>query len=327
MRMPWRRLRISSAVLVALAAMLNSCTWKSQKIPEQPVVKVNETQLTLKEYAERLSRYLKNFDAVVARSPQQVQRARDSIVRKFILDSLLEEHATKNGIAVTPKEIHDEINEIRSGYPDDISFRKVLAEENIAVSEWIDLVRHTVLKKRVFQSLDAKISKPTEEELKKYYEENKDRFRYKERILLRQIVLDDMGKAQDVVEDLKKKKRDFADMAKKFSIAPERKNGGLVGWVERGSVDVFEKAFLLPVNQYGTILESSFGHHIFKVEKKEPAGVKKFDEVRALVDQLVMSQREQKEYTQWLDKQIRASKVWINYELINQIKVETRIQE
>lgn len=321
------RTSVGISFLLVLTSCLSSCTWRSQKIPEQPVVKVNESQLTLKEYAERLSRYLKNFDAVVARSPQQVQRARDSIVRKYILDSLIEDHALKNGIKVEPKEMHDEINEIRSGYPDDISFRKVLAEENIAVSEWIDLVRHTVLKKKVFQSLDTKIAKPTEEELKKYYEENKDRFRYKERILLRQIVLDDMGKAQDVFEDLKKKKRDFADMAKKFSIAPERKNGGLVGWVERGSVDIFEKAFTLPINQSSMVLESSFGHHIFKVEKKEPAGVKKFEDVRTLVDQLVMSQREQKEYTQWLDQQVRASKVWVNYELINQVKVETRVQE
>lgn len=316
--------RVTAFFLILASA---SCTWKAQKIPEQAVVKVNESQLTLKEYAENLSRYLKNFDAVVARSPQQVQRARDSIVRKFILDSLLEDHARKNGIAVQPKELQDEINEIRSGYPDDISFRKVLAEENLSVSEWIELVRHTVLKRKVFASLDAKISKATDEELKKYYEENKDRFRYKERILLRQIVLDDLGKAQDVLEELRKKKRDFAELAKKFSVAPERKNGGLVGWVERGNVDVFEKAFTLPLHQASSVLESSFGQHIFKVEKKEPAGLRKFDEVRTLVDQLLMSQREQKEYTQWLDKQIRASKVWINDDLISQVKVETRIQE
>lgn len=311
----------------ALAIVFAGCTWRSEKMPEQVVVKVNDRQLTLKEFAERLSRYLKNFDAVIARSPEQVQRGRDSVIREFLLDSLIEEQARTLKIDVSDKEWDDEVETIRSGYPDDISFRKVLAEENMALAEWKDQVRHTVLKRKVFQALGNTIQKPTEDTLKKYYEENKDRFRYKERILLRQIVLDDLGKAEDVLQDIKKQKKDFAQMAKKFSVAPERKNGGLVGWVEKGALDIFEKAFSLPVNGVSPVLESSFGFHIFKVEKKDSAGVKKFEEVRNLVDQLVTSQREQKEYTQWLDKQIRQSKVSINYDLINQLKVETRIQE
>lgn len=321
-------IKATTKVIVAtgLLASLASCTWRSQKIPEQVVVKLNERQLTLKEFAERLSRHLKSFDAVVARSPDQIQRSRDTVIRGFLLNSLIDEQASQLKIEVSQKEWNAELDAVRSGYPDDISFRKALAEENLAVSEWKEEVRHTVLKRKVFQVLGQKIAKASEDDLKKYYEANKDRFRYKDRILLRQIVLDDLGKAEDVLADLKKKK-DFGEMAKKYSVAPERKNAGLVGWIEKGSLDIFEKAFSLPINGLSPVLESSFGFHIFKVEKKEPAGVRKFDEVRNLIDQLVTAQREQKEYTQWLDQQIRKSKVWINYDLINQLKVETRIQE
>lgn len=313
-------------ICAALALTGTACDWRSPKAPDQVVVKVNERQLTLKEYAEKLSRSLKNFDAVVARNPTQIQRSRNAVIRDFILESLIGDHAEKLSIQVSSKEWDEEVTTIRSSYPDDLSFRKALAEENIALSEWKEQVRHTVLKRKVFEALGNKVETPTEEELKHYYEENKDRFRYKERILLRQIVVDDLGKAQDLQQEIKKKKG-FAEMAKKFSVAPERKNGGLVGWIERGSIETFEKAFSQSLGAVSSVLESPYGFHLFKVEKKEPAGVRKFEEVRALVDQLVRSQREQKAYTAWLDEQIRSSRVWINYDLINQIKVETRIQE
>jgi peptidyl-prolyl cis-trans isomerase C len=315
-----------TAWLMLPVLLLTGCNWRNQKVPEQVVVKVDERQMTLKEFAEKLARSLKNFDAVVARSPVEIQRAREAVIRDFLLDSLLDAKADQLKISVSEKEWDEEINAIRSGYPDDLSFRKALAEENVALAEWRDLIHHTVLKHKVFQALGKKITKPTDEESRRYFDQNKDRFRLKERVLLRQIVVDDFGKAQDIQGELKKK-RDFNDLAKKYSISPERRNGGLVGWVEKGEVEAFDKAFALQIGTLSPIVESPYGFHIFKVEKKEPAGFKKFEEVRNLIDQLVLGQREQKEYTSWLDQELRKSHVWINNDLINQLKVETRIQE
>lgn len=282
--------------------------------------------MTLKEYAERLARALKTFDAVVARSPLQIQRSRDNIVREFLLASLMADFAREKKISVSDKEWDEEMSAVRLEYADDISFRKVLAEENISLAEWKDSVRQSVLKRKVFQTLGINIPKATDDELKKYFEEQKEKFKYKDRVLLRQIVVDDQGKAEDLLSELKKK-RDFIELAKKFSVGPERRQGGLVGWIEKGTMEQFDKAFNLSVGALSAIIQSPFGFHIFRVEKKESSGYRKFEEVRPLVEQLLAAQREQKEYTQWLDQQIRSAKVSVNYELMNQLKIETRIQE
>lgn len=314
-----------AGILWLAGFLLTSCHWNSRKVGELPVVKVNERQMTLKEFSDEISKHLKNFDALVAKNPGQIQRVRDLVIRDFLLQSLLSDFADKNKMSVSQKEWDEEIASIRATYPDDLSFRKVLVEENTSLSEWKQSVKSTLLQNKVFQSFRAKIEKPTEAEIKKYFDENKDRFKHPDRIWLRQIVVDDYGKALDIKESLKKK--EFGEMAKKFSVAPEGKSGGIVGWVDKGSVDIFDKAFAQSTGSVSQVLESPFGFHLFKVDKKEPSGLRRVEEVKPLIEQLILSQREQKEYTQWLDQQIRSAHVSVDYDLIKQLKVETRSQD
>lgn len=311
--------------LFLLCASLASCHWNSRKVGELPVVKINNEQMSLKEFSDELSKHLKSFDAIVAKNPGQVQRVRDIVIRDFLMQKLLERYAKEKKISVSQKEWDDEIAAIRASYPDDLAFRKVLVDENLSLNEWKQSVRASVLQKKVFQLFRDKIAKPTEDEIKKHYDEHKDHFKHPERIWLRQIVVDDYGKALDIKEAVRKK--DFGDLAKKFSVAPEGKTGGVVGWVDKGSVDIFDKAFSQSTGSVSPVLESPYGFHLFKVDKKEGSGLRRIEEVRSLIEQLLVSQREQKEYTQWLDQQIRSSHVMVDYDLIKQLKIETRTQE
>lgn len=314
-------------LLVGLACLLwvpPGCFWKSAPVAEQPVIQVEDRTLNLKEFSDRLSRQLKSFDALAAKDPAQIDRARKVVIQEYLSEALFSRYAAAHNIEVTDAEWDQEVNEIRSGYPDDISFRKALAEENLSLSEWRDKIRFLLLQRKVFAQFHKNIHAPTDEEMKKYYDENKEKFRHPERILLRQIVVDDLGKAQDIHAELKNKKK-FETLATKFSIAPEGKNGGLVGWIERGSLDVFDKAFSLsPGGATSPVLESSYGFHIFKVEKKQPAGYRPLDDLKPLIRKILIGQQEQKEYTQWMDEQLRSSRVSINRDLINALKVETR---
>lgn len=312
-------------VLAFCSCALVSCTWNKQRLAEKPVVKVDDQELSLKDFSDSLSKQLKNFDGLVARSPGQIQRARDSVIRDFLLQAIILRFAKAQGIEISKQEREDEANRIRATYPDDQAFRKVLAEENIALNEWKKTVDENLIQQKVFATFRTKIQKPTEVEIKAYYDENKDRFKHPDRVYIRQIVVDEFSKASDLRDAVKKK--DFSELARKFSVAPEAKSGGVVGWVDKGSVDIFEKAFTQSTGSVSQVLESPYGFHIFKVDKKEPAGLRRLDEVRSLVENLIISQREQKEYTQWLDKEIRSARVLIDYELIKQLKVETRTQD
>lgn len=310
------------ALAIILVGALSGCTWNTSRVANQTVVQVNDHKLSTKELARELARRLRKLDALSAKDSNNVRRAKEEIIRNFILASMIDDYAKNEKLSVTEEDLEKSINQIRSSYPDDLSFRRVLAEENLSFSAWKDELKKSLLERRVFAKLSEKAAAPTEAEIRSYYDEHKDRFRRKERAYIRQIIVDEITKAQSLREELKKK--DFADTAKKFSVAPEGKTGGIVGWIERGSVDIFDKAFTLPVGGLSQVLESSYGFHIFKVERKAPAGIAALEEVRDVIIQAIKGQKEQGEFAAWLDKQIRASRVLRDNDLISAISVETR---
>jgi peptidyl-prolyl cis-trans isomerase C len=310
---------------LGICFLMTGCNLGASRVAARPVVQVNDHTMSAKDFADRLARRLKNFDALSAKDPNNVKRAKEDVIRVFILQSLTEDYAKKNDISVSDSELEKEINQFRASYPDDLAFRRTLAEENLSMSDWKEELRQTLLSRKVFKKFSEKLVQPTPEEIQKYYEENKNLYKRKERIYLRQIILDELSKAQSVRDELKKK--DFAELAKKYSVAPESKAGGLVGWVEKGSVDIFDKAFNLPIGGMSQVLESAYGFHIFKVEKKIGPGFASLDEVKPEIIQALLGKKQQAEFADWLDKQIRASRVLRDNELINAVSVETRGQK
>lgn len=305
------------------ALAISGCDLSKNKVATKVVVQVNNRTLTAKELADRLARQVKNLDALTAKDPIQLRRIKDEIIRNFLIGSLTAEFADVQKITVSDSEVEKAANEVRSGYPDDIAFRKVLAQENVSLNDWKNDLKQQLVDKKVFALIGEKIQKPTEAEVKKFYQDNKEKYRRKERIFLLQIVVDDLAKAQAIKEELNKKSN-FSDLAKKYSISPEAKSGGRVGWVEKGAVDIFDKAFQLAVGGTSSVLESVYGFHIFKVERKAAAGYAQPEEVKEEIARLLSAQKEQAEFMGWLDRQIRQARILKNQEIIDSMSVETR---
>lgn len=300
--------------------ILGGCTFERQQVFNKPVVTVNEHSLNTREFAHRLARELRGYDSLSAKDPKQVQRAKDKIIQDFIVQSLSEDYAKSQKIEVSSTELEEEINRYRSSYPDDLSFKKSLAQENISFSDWSKGIENYLLQKAISKKISQGIDDATDEEMKQHFESHKERFKHRERIFISQIVVKDEAQIDALKVGLKTAA--FKDYAKKFSITPEGKEGGVVGWVEKGAVDFFDPLFSAPLNSLRTI-QSPFGHHLVRVEKKSPAGFYQIAEVKKILSAEIRAQKEQALFLSWLDSQIRASKVMKNSEIIEQMKVET----
>jgi len=301
-------------------AFLTGCPSSYQKISTKPVAKVNDHVLTTKQFANQIARRLKNFDALAAKDANNIHRVKEDILREFVVKSLTLDWARAQSLVISESQLDQEVDKLRANYPDDLSFRRVLAQENLSFSEWREDLRYTLVEREVFKKLNEKVKAPSEEEIKRYHEEHKDRFKRKERIYIRQIVVDEAAKADAVKVTLKT--QDFAEVAKKYSITPEAKAGGVVGWIEKGTVDYFD-----PLFSAGAALQtinSPWGIHLIKVEKKAPASVLSVEEAKPQIIRALRAQREQAEYVAWLDAQLRSSKVLKDYELMNSIRIDTR---
>lgn len=312
---------LTGLFILSLFFVVGACTSKTQKLSTKPVVKVNDHVLSAKEFSNQLARKLKDLDALTAKDPSTVRRTKEELLRSFVVKSLTLDWARANSLVVTESDLDKEVDKYRANYPDDLSFRRLLAQENLSFSEWREALRYTLIERAVFKKLNERIKTPTEAEIKQFYDEHKEQFKKKERIYLRQIVTDEEGKADLLRTQVKTK--DFAEVAKKYSVAPEGKAGGLVGWIEIGTVDFFDPLFKSAVGSV-TQIKSPFGFHIVKIEKKAPAATLPLEEVRNQVSRSLVAQREQGEFVKWLDAQLRSSKVLRDNDLINSIVVETR---
>lgn len=305
-----------------LLTALTSCTPQSKNLSQQPVLKVNERTLTLRDFSNQLGRRLKELDALSAKSTETVSFIKEEILKNFITRSLVLDYANSKNLIVSKDDLDREVDRLRSSYPDDVTFRRVLAEENISFSEWQDQLRSRLVERLVFENITMGLKPPTTEEIRAFYQQNQDSFKLKERIFIRQIVVEEQAKAELLKSELKKER--LENLAKKYSVAPEGKAGGLVGWIARGEVDFFEPAFNYKLGVPGPIFKSAFGFHIVLVEKKAPAGTQTFDEVKKRIERDLRAMKEQALFTEWLDAQLRSSRVWRDYNLINSVRVDTK---
>ena len=150
----------------------------------------------------------------------------------------------------------------------------------------------------------------TPQEVQAYYDQHRDQYRVPEQVKVRHILIktplpgpdgkvDPSGvdlarkKAEDVLQQLKAG-GNFAELAKKYSEdAASAKDGGSLGWIERGrTVPEFEKAaFSLPKGSTSELVESSYGFHIIQVEDKQDAHLKTLEEVRAQIEPVLKHEK------------------------------------
>ena len=306
-----------------LVSGLTGCESRKDDLSSKPVLKVNERVLTLRDFSTQLARRLKDLDALSAKNTQTIGLIKEELLRSFITRALILDYSESKKIDVTNVELDKEVDRIRSLYPDDVSFRRTLADENISFSEWREQLKFRLIEQKVFQLMTEKIKPPTPEDLKQFYQQNLAQFKTKERIYIRQIVVEEQAKADLMKAEIVKKKG-LESLAKHYSITPEGKNGGAVGWIGKDEVDFFDPLFSYKIGVPGPIFKTPYGYHIAVVEKKSPATSLTFDEVKPRIERQIRAQKEQALFTEWLDAQLRSSRVWRDYKLIEAVSVDTK---
>ncbi len=136
--------------------------------------------------------------------------------------------------------------------------------------------------------------KPDEEALLTFYEENKDLYRQVELRKAQHILLAvpkdasdaDIKRIEAQASDLvsqAQKGKDFAELAKKFSVdSISSEHGGDLGYFEKGVMDAAFDAevFSMQKGDLSGPIKSRFGIHIIKLNDIKPETGKSFDQVR-----------------------------------------------
>jgi peptidyl-prolyl cis-trans isomerase D len=155
-----------------------------------------------------------------------------------------------------------------------------LTEETVAL-QYVEMKRDDLMAKQTV----------TEADLRKYYDDNKDRYSRKERRQARHILVSvaqpaDDAAARKKADELYQKLKggaDFEALAKQMSDDPASKpQGGDLGLQEKGGfVGPFDDAvFSMQLHELHAPVKTQFGYHIIRLDGIEPAKQKSFEEAR-----------------------------------------------
>ncbi len=161
------------------------------------------------------------------------------------------------------------------------------------VRAMLEILDNNILSQEVFQKeLQPLMDNPviTEEDMKKYYEDNKKQFD-KSKVKAAHILVKDEAEAKEIYKQVKDSPEKFAEMAKEKSIDEgSAKNGGDLGWFDRGvMVPEFEDvAFSLKPGEVSEPFKTMFGWHIIRLEDKTETGMKSFEDSKQQIRGILM---------------------------------------
>ena len=146
--------------------------------------------------------------------------------------------------------------------------------------------------------------KVTDEEIKTFYEEHKDELVGAETVEASHILVDSEEKAKEILASINEGKISFEDAAKEHSSCPSSQQGGNLGEFTRGQmVPEFDAAvFDMQVDEIRGPVQTQFGYHLIKLNKKNQAKQIPFEEIKAQLTQKVLSDKQQEAYASKLNQ-------------------------
>ena len=249
------------------------------KLRGRPVLRVEKSEFTNAD----LRAYLEATGADAKGLPSE---SLSRLFDRFVDEMVLLEAARERGITLTEDEKKEHLarlavaaippggSEGGGGVPAEGTFDRLLVE------------KYTFLVVR-----DLKVD---EAEILDYYERNKKDFLHQGRIQVSQILVDTEEKAVSVLRRLERTgEPEFRKIATEESLGPESARGGVMGVFEQGDLpaDMEKVIFSLDEGRTSQVVESSYGFHVFRLDRKYPPALQTETEAAPGIQQRIMSQK------------------------------------
>lgn len=139
----------------------------------------------------------------------------------------------------------------------------------------------------------------TEDEVRKYYDDNKEQFISGGTVSASHILVAEEEKARELISVIKAGEISFEEAARASSTCPSKENGGDLGEFGRGQMvpEFEEAAFALEVGAMtDEPVKTQFGYHIIKVSAKSEAKAIEYSEIRERLYSFVLNEKRRRAY-------------------------------
>jgi parvulin-like peptidyl-prolyl isomerase len=249
-------------------------------------------KITVGDLQENLQQVTFQYSDELKKNSKSYQLLKKRTLDELIDRQLLLNHAVQKGTDVKEEELNQEIIRHKSQYTE-ISFQNMLKEAGISQDQWLVRKRENLIIKKYLDHLTDSEHPVTPEQIQAYYQQHPEQFQQPEAVQVRQIVTETKEKAEAILRRLRSGEN-FAKLARDLSLSPDRKQGGDLGFIMKGSIPrEFEICFQMNPGEISPIIPSAYGFHLFKIIEKRPAKQLSLPEVEGKIAmQLKLQARE-----------------------------------
>jgi peptidyl-prolyl cis-trans isomerase C len=287
------------------------------KLPPDIAVSVDGKVLKKTQLEKQINDVLKAYKDQIPKD--KIKEARVSIktqiVNNFIIRTVLDNEIENRKITAEDKEVQEVVDDIKANIEPGQDFEEFLKANKMNLEELKKNIASDIkIKKMITLELKGK-EKPTRGEIRKFYNENKEKFTIPESVHLRHILVAINEKDDDKIKAEKKEKienirqqiedgADFAEVAKNNSDCPTKESGGDLGSISRGqTVKPFEDAaFSQKIKVLGPVVSTEYGYHIIEVLERNPEKIISLDEVREKISEYLEQQKQSDAFASLMKK-------------------------
>ena len=175
--------------------------------------------------------------------------------------------------------------------------RKNMLEFDPAFKQQLSRVKDNLLVQFAISKAIERVN-VTEDEIKKYFDENSDQFAGKDIVSASHILVDSEEKANEILSSIRSGEISFEDAAKAHSSCPSSQRGGSLGEFSRGQmVPEFDAAcFSMEVGELRGPVKTQFGYHLIRLDDRRTSEPMKLADAHDAIRELLANEKRRKAY-------------------------------
>lgn len=302
-------------IILLLLTTLPRCDWIEGK-PQSGIV-VGSRHISLQEVKADLEFISSGMDL----GGKQFAGIKEKWLEQIIDHYLIMEYGKVNGITLTETELQADFKAIKAEYSEE-AFEDALLRGYVDIEKWKKWLKEKLLVEKIVKTVTENIEPPSHQEIRRYFEKNRDEFTAPQMIRFRQIVTRTQKEAEEVLKKIRSGE-DMGRMAKQYSIAPEAENGGVVEWVARGDLEISMASalFSLSPGEISPVVKTPHGYHIFQALSIRPRGIKTLPEVMEQIESKLLRQNRERFLVEWLEGLRNRFEVKVGRNLMKELEI------
>jgi parvulin-like peptidyl-prolyl isomerase len=294
--------------LFALAGCGGGDSNSSEDVPNDAVAVVGEQEISKEQFNALIAQARASAKQQKRSFPKagtpEFKNLQNQGLEYLIRRAEFEQKAADMDVEVTDKQVDERLEQLKKQFygGDDKKFKSSLKKLLLTEDQVRKDVRAQLLEEQLYKKVTEDV-KVTDEEIEKFYSENKSQYQQAATREVRHILVKTKAKANALHRQISSG-GNFANLAKKNSEDPGSKGQGGKLTVSQGqTVPPFDRAaFSLKKNELSDPIKTQYGWHIIEpLSEVKKASTTPLPQVKEAIKQQLLSEKKTKEMREWID--------------------------